>query len=75
MKLDTCEHNRSYKVTAINLEDIVAKERLASLGIVIGAGITSLQTSAKKATISVQVHQTIIALRSEEARQIEVEPM
>lgn len=75
MKLDTCEYNRSYKVAAINVEDIVAKERLASLGIVIGALITSLQTSAKKATISVQVHQTIIALRSEEARQIEVEPM
>lgn len=75
MKLDTCKYNCSYKVTAINVEDIVAKERLASLGIVIGALITSLQTSAKKATISVQVHQTIIALRSEEARQIEVEPM
>ncbi|MDL0079496.1 MULTISPECIES: FeoA family protein [Helicobacter] len=73
MNLDACAYNHSYKVTAINLEDSIAKERLASLGIVAGVIITILQTSAKKATISVQVHQTIIALRNEEARQIQVE--
>lgn len=72
MRLDECQCNHPYTITRILIGDIVAQDRFSSLGLVVGAKITPLYVSAKRATISIQVGQTLIALRSEEARQIEV---
>lgn len=75
MTLDECQCDKSYCITKIHINDTLAQERLNSLGLVIGTPITPLCTSAKGATISIQANQTLIALRSEEAKQIEVTPL
>lgn len=73
MTLDQCECNHDYKISSITLGSDAAKERFESLGIIVGAILTPLCISPKKATMSVQVNQTLVAMRSEEAKHIKVE--
>ncbi len=49
------------------------KQRLFSLGIIRGAEVEVVDCSISKSTIEVKVGNTLVALRSTEAKQIEVE--
>lgn len=50
------------------------KQRLASFGLIKGANIKVIDCSIGKSTIEVKVDNTLLALRKEEAENIEVEP-
>lgn len=73
--LDDCKPNHCYKITSIHFTNQAIKERLASFGIVRGALCTILCATPNKATLSIQVNQTLVALRQEEAKLIFVEPI
>lgn len=73
--LDECKPNQCYKITSIHFTNQAIKERLASFGVVRGALCTILCAAPNKATLSIQVNQTLVALRGEEAKLIFVEPI
>ena len=73
--LDECKPNHCYKITSIHFTNQAIKERLASFGVVRGALCTILCAAPNKATLSIQVNQTLVALRGEEAKLIFVEPI
>lgn len=60
------------KVKKINAPSDL-KRRLISFGVIKGADIRVLATAPKKSTVEVEVGKMKIALRSEEAKTIEVE--
>ena len=51
------------------------KQRLASFGLLRGANIKVIDCSLGKSTIEVKVDGTLLALRLEEAKKINVEPI
>ncbi|MGX2970800.1 FeoA family protein [Helicobacter sp. T3_23-1059] len=73
--LDKCKPNHCYKISSIHFPSSAIKERLASFGVVRGALCTMLCIAPNKSTLSIQVNQTLVALREEEARLICVEPI
>lgn len=73
--LDKCTPNQCYKIYSIKFTSKAIKERLASFGVVSGALCTMLYAAPSKSTLSIQVNQTLIALRQEEAQLICVEPI
>ncbi len=50
------------------------KQRLASFGLIKGANVKVIDCSIGKSTIEIMVDSTLLALRKEEAKNIEVEP-
>ena len=53
--------------------DSVLKQRLISFGVIKGANIKLLATAPAKSTVEIEVGKMKIALRKEEAQNIEVE--
>ena len=49
------------------------KQRLASFGLIKGANVKVIDCSIGKSTIEIMVDSTLLALRKEEAQNIEVE--
>jgi len=75
LTLDKCKKNKPYIITSIALNDNSTKARFASLGISKGMCFRLLYTSLKDATLSIQINQSLIALRNDEAMFIGVQAL
>lgn len=71
--LDSCDIGSTYSVKKLHTSGAL-KERLMAFGIMKGADIELLNYSVAKKTFEVKIGRTTLALRKEEAAQIEVEP-
>ncbi|MCI6313229.1 FeoA family protein [Helicobacter equorum] len=74
MTLYDCSKNIPYKVVALHTTDKILKDRLIAMGICPDSTITLHHTTLTKATLCVMVNSTQIALRAQEAKEIEVSP-
>lgn len=74
MTLYDCPKNQPHKVLAIHTKDSVLRDRLIAMGISCGSTITLCHSTLTKATLCVLANDTQIALRAEEAKEIEVCP-
>ncbi len=72
MKLTELQINQKAKVTKIDCQEEL-KQRFYSFGIIRGAEIFIQNSSLARNTIEIVVEDTSIALRTEEAKTIEVE--
>lgn len=72
LTLDECEKSSILKVVRLNAKDEL-KQRLISFGILKGAMLEVLEYAPTKSTMKLRVEQTIIALRTSEAKLIEVQ--
>jgi ferrous iron transport protein A len=72
MRLDELEIEQKAIIKSIDANSTLA-HRLASFGIVRGEEITIKSVSLGKQTIEIEVENTLIALRNEEAHKIEIE--
>lgn len=75
MMLYDCSKNIPYKVVALHTTDKMLKDRLIAMGICPDSTITLYNTTLTKATLCVMVNSTQIALRAQEAKEIEVSPL
>lgn len=71
MKLSDLKKNQSAVVTKITAEQTL-KDRLLSFGILRGTKITVAECAPAKKTIKIIANNTMLALRAEEAKCIEV---
>jgi len=60
-------------VKAINTKSKELKQRFASFGLLKGAEVELVDCSLTKSNIEIMVDTTLLALRKEEAKEIEVE--
>ena len=72
MDLSQVEKGTHAKVIRINAQPSL-KKRLASLGLSVGKEIEVLETTLQKNTIKIGIGLGSIALRLDEARQIDIE--
>ncbi|PHS57514.1 MAG: iron transporter [Sulfurimonas sp.] len=71
-KLIDCKKACKVRVLKLNANPEL-KQRFISFGIMKGAELEVLEYAPRKSTIEVKVDKTIIALRAQEAKLIEVE--
>ena len=74
MTLYDCPKNQPHKVVAIHTKDSALRDRLIAMGICQDSTITLCHTTLARATLCVLANDTQIALRAEEAKEIEVYP-
>ncbi len=67
-----CKKNDKVKVTKLKAEPEL-KQRLISFGIMKGAVLDVLEQTSTKSNVEIRVGKTTLALRSAEAKNIEVE--
>ncbi|WP_394908484.1 FeoA family protein [uncultured Helicobacter sp.] len=75
MTLYDCPKNQPHKVLAIHTKDDALRNRLIAMGICHDSTITLCHSTLAKATLCVLANDTQIALRAEEAKEIEVCPI
>lgn len=73
MLLNEVEKNSRGKILSINTDDKSLKERLRSFGVKINSTVLVKEFSANRSTMSILVGKTVLALREEEAKKIEIE--
>ena len=72
--MDLSQATKGAKVKVVRIHaQIPLKKRLASLGLSVGKEIKVLETTLQKNTIEIAMGATFLALRLDEAKQIEIE--
>jgi len=71
MRLDELKKGQSAIITKISADQTL-KDRLMSFGVLRGSKITISECAPAKKTIKILVNHTMLALRLEEAKSIEV---
>jgi len=71
MDLTNLQEGQKATITQINA-DKALKERLLSFGVVRGEEVTLKSFSLGKQTVEIEVGSTLLALRADEAKKIEV---
>lgn len=71
MRLSELEKGQTARITRIDAENDL-KNRLMSFGVIRGAELRVEEHAPAKKTIKISIDATMIALRLEEAKQIEV---
>ncbi|MEY3089773.1 MAG: hypothetical protein RL113_89 [Pseudomonadota bacterium] len=74
MFLSELHKGESAQIVQINA-DKALRDRLVSLGVIRGEAVLIKGCSLAKQTIEIEVGSTLIALRKEEAKKIEVKPL
>jgi ferrous iron transport protein A len=72
MKLSELEKNQKAIIKKVDCEDDL-KQRLFSFGIIKGTEIKANEVSLAKNTMVIEIENTELAIRIEEAKQVEVE--
>ncbi|AFI04501.1 FeoA family protein [Helicobacter cetorum] len=75
MTLNEAQKNQKYEITEITHCDEALKKRFLSFGIFKGVKCTLLHHSMQKATLSIAINYTQIALRVHEAQCLIVKPL